>query len=246
MKVVRPSNPPRSKFLWTSRAAILTASTFLLGLFLPSLIKGQGPLLLIATSASQPIQNRRADADNLSRMRNVSMIRRFRKNGLLIPVPVRTRYYYLHAVSRNYRYLRPWAKVFLDRLSRQHYARFRRRLRVTSLIRTVAFQRSLARRNGNAAAFSGPLRSSHLTGSTLDISKHGMAGESISWMRKVLYSLKKNGYLYAIEEFQQPTFHIMVYHRYENYVKRHKAIERKKKNDRPAERIASDNHSSDG
>jgi hypothetical protein len=229
-----------------SGTAILVASTFLLGLFLPSLIKGQGPLLLIATSASQPIQNQRADADHLSRMRNVSMIRRFRKNGLLVPVPVRTRYYYLHAVSSNYRYLRPWAKLFLDRLSRQHYARFRRKLRVTSLIRTVAFQRALATRNGNAAAFSGPLRSSHLTGSTLDISKHGMAGGSISWMRKVLYSLRKRGYLYAIEEFQQPTFHIMVYQRYESYVKRRKAIEKTKKHDGPTERIASERHSSDG
>jgi hypothetical protein len=229
-----------------SGRVVLIASAFLLGLFVPSLIKGQGPLLLIATSASQPIQNRRADADHLSRMRNVSMIRRFRKNGLLVPVPVRTRYYYLHAVSRNYRYLRPWAKLFLDRLSRQHYARFRRKLRVTSLIRTVAFQRALAGRNSNAAAFSGPLRSSHLTGSTLDISKHGMEGESISWMRKVLYSLRKHGYLYAIEEFQQPTFHIMVYHRYESYVEGRKAVNKRKTKDRPTERMASEKHSSDG
>jgi hypothetical protein len=73
-----------------------------------------------------------------------------------------------------------------------------------------------------------------------------MAGGSISWMRKVLYSLKKNGYLYAIEEFQQPTFHIMVYQRYERYVKQRKTLEKKKRHDRPTERIASDNHSSDG
>lgn len=177
-------------------------------------------------------------------MVDLKMIRRFRSSGLLVPVPARTRYYYLHAVQPEYRYLRPWAKLFLERLSWEHYARFRRKLRVTSLVRTVAFQRSLEKRNSNAAAFSGPLRSSHLTGATLDISKHDMTRGSISWMRNVLYSLRKNRYIYAIEEFQQPTFHVMVYHRYETYVKRHHTVSEKR--NEPDERIASGDVSSDG
>ena len=36
---------------------------------------------------------RRADADDLSRMRDVAMIKRFRANGYLVPVPVSTRYW---------------------------------------------------------------------------------------------------------------------------------------------------------
>jgi hypothetical protein len=217
------------------------ASVLLLSLLLAPVMRGQGPLLLIATSASQPIQNRQADADHLSRMADIAMIRRFCRNGWLMSVPVRTHFYYLHAIQPNYRYLRPWAKLFLERLSRQHYARFKRRLRVTSLVRTVALQRSLAERNGNAAAFKGPLRSSHLTGATLDISKHDMTSGGISWMRKVLYSLRKNRYVYAIEEFQQPTFHVMVYHRYQTYAKHGRAADQK-----PDERIAADDASSDG
>jgi hypothetical protein len=40
------------------------------------------------------------------------------------------------------------------------------------------------------------------------------------WMRKVLYSLKRKKCLYAVEEFAQPTFHIMVYRDYRDYVKK--------------------------
>jgi hypothetical protein len=226
-----------------SAVGLGVSGALLASLLLPSMIRGQAPLLLIATSASQPIQNRQADADRLSRMRNMKMIHRFRKSGLLVPVPVHTRFYYLHAIQPDYRYLRPWAKVFLERLSRQHYSRFKRRLRVTSLVRTASFQRTLARRNSNAAMFKGPLRSSHLTGATLDISKRDMTHGSISWMRKVLYSLRKSHYLYAIEEFQQPTFHVMVYHRYETYVKGRTVHPKVEKAD---ERIASDRASNDG
>ena len=38
-------------------------------------------------------------------------------------------------------------------------------------------------------------------------------------MRQVLYSLREKRYLYAIEEFGQPTFHVMVFRRYQDYVK---------------------------
>jgi hypothetical protein len=36
----------------------------------------------------------------------------------------------------------------------------------------------------------------------------------------VLGSLHNGGHLYAIEEFQQPVFHILVHRQYENYVDR--------------------------
>ena len=37
--------------------------------------------------------------------------------------------------------------------------------------------------------------------------------------RRVLTSLKRKGYLFAVEEFQQPNFHIMVHRNYPQYVK---------------------------
>jgi hypothetical protein len=189
-------------------------------LFFPVWMWAGGRGLLVADTSSQQIQNARADADNLSRMRNVAMVRRFARHGYLVSVPSSSRHYYLHGVPAPYRYCRPWTKLFLQRLSRQYYARFKRPLRVTSLVRTVARQRQLARRNGNAADATGSDQSSHLTGATLDISKHSMSAQGRSWMRDVLYSLRQAGYLYAIEEFEEPVFHVMVYANYPRYVER--------------------------
>jgi len=118
------------------------------------------------------------------------------------------------------RYLRPWTKLFLARLSNQYRARFGKPLRVTSLLRTAEYQRSLQRRNGNAASDDGPKRSAHLTGASLDISKKGMTGAERQWLKNVLMSLHNGGHIYAIEEFQQPVFHILVHRQYENYVDR--------------------------
>jgi hypothetical protein len=179
-----------------------------------------GRSLLVADTSSQQVQNARADADNLSRMHDIAMVRRFARHGYLVSVPSSAHYYYLHGVPAPYRYCRPWTKLFLERLSRQYYAKFGTRLRVTSLVRTVGSQTRLAKRNGNAADATGSDQSSHLTGATLDISKHSMSPRGRSWMRDVLYSLRQAGYLYAIEEFEEPVFHVMVYANYPRYVKR--------------------------
>ena len=187
---------------------------------LPVSMWAAGRDALIASGSSPIIQNTRADADHLSRMLNSSMVRRFVQHGYLVAVPPNTRSWYLHAIPIANRYCRPWTKVFLERLGRQFHAKFGHRLRVTSLVRTVASQIALSHRNGNAANAFGPLRSSHLTGATVDISKHSMSAVEQRWMRNVLYSLRRRGYLYAIEEFQQPTFHIMVYRDYLDYVAR--------------------------
>ena len=186
----------------------------------PVVMHAGGRSVLAASASSQSIQNARADAYHLSRMQNIAMIRRFHAAGLLVSIPDSTRFYYLHRVSAAYRYLRPWARTFLYRLSREFYAAFHQRLRVTSLIRTVALQRALMRRNPNAADATGGYRSSHLTGATLDISKHSMAPRAQVWMRRVLHNLGSGGYVYAIEEFEEPCFHVMVYPTYANYVAR--------------------------
>ena len=123
--------------------------------------------------------------------------------------------------------MRPWAKLFLDRLSSQFRSRFGQPLRITGLTRSAQYQQSLRRRNGNAAAARGPKRSVHLTGACLDISKKGMTGSQVSWMRRVLVSIKQKGFLFAVEEFKQPNFHIMVYRNYPEYVARLQARTRR-------------------
>jgi Family of unknown function (DUF5715) len=200
----------------------LTISLALLLLALPARARGRNARreLLVASWNSQAIQNARANAYHLSRMQNVAMIQRFHRDGYLVSVPASTQFYYLQAISPCYRYLRPWTKLFLDRLSQQYYARFRQRLRVTSLVRTVGSQSRLAHYNPNAAEARGPDRSAHLTGAALDISKRLMSDSGVRWMRSVLFQLKQSGYLYAIEEFEEPNFHIMVYPTYRQYAAR--------------------------
>ncbi len=193
----------------------LAATVLLLA---PVSARGGDWSILTANASSQSIQNARANAYHLSRMRNRAMILQFYRAGYLVRVPERTRFYYLDAIPPAYRYLRPWTMLFLDRLSREFYEKFRQPLRVTSLIRTVGSQRRLTHLNPNAAEATGPDRSSHLTGATLDISKRFMPPRGQQWMRSVLFRLKKSGYLYAIEEFHQPTFHVMVYPNYRQYV----------------------------
>ena len=91
-------------------------------------------------------------------------------------------------------------------------------MRITSLLRTAEHQRQLARRNGNAAESTGPKRSAHLTGASIDISKKGMTGSERAWIRNVLTHVRDKGHIFAIEEFQQPNFHILVYRSYDEYV----------------------------
>ena len=176
--------------------------------------------VLRASASSQRIQNARADFDDLSRLGNDREVIRFRRAGLLVPVPASGRGFYVHQVPAKFRYLRPWARLFLTRLSRQFHARFGARLRITGLLRTERYQARLTHRNVNAAAASGATRSSHLTGATLDISKRFMSGAHRSWMRSLLSELRDRKVLYAIEEFGQPCFHVMVYRSYSDYVER--------------------------
>lgn len=187
----------------------------------------QAATSLRANSQSQTVQNELADENHLSRMQDKDMVARWARLELLVPIPEKTRDFYLHAVPSDNRYLRPWAKTFLTRLGQQFRTRFGRPLRVTSLLRTVSYQRSLARRNGNAAASTGPKASAHLTGACLDISKKGMTRSQQQWMRNVLLSLRKREYLYAIEEFYQPTFHVLVLRQYEDYVAQRTAASKK-------------------
>lgn len=184
----------------------------------PAMVQGRARSVLAARRSSQSIQNERANAYHLSRMQNRAMIVKFFESGYLAAVPRETRFYYLHDIPPAYAYLRPWTKTFLDRLSREFYASFHQRLRVTSMVRTVELQRRLERRNFNAAGATGMDRSSHLTGATLDISKHGMSAREKRWMRRKLVALERRGYLYAVEEFEQPCFHVMVFPTYRGYV----------------------------
>ena len=80
------------------------AAILALGLSCTAAIYAARKTILAATAYSQQIQNTRADADDLSRMRDYPMLLRFRRAGLLLPVPASTQGYYLYHISPKYRY----------------------------------------------------------------------------------------------------------------------------------------------
>lgn len=173
---------------------------------------------LRATTESPLVQNERADEDNLSRFEDQEMLARWIRLKLLTPVPTDSPHYYLHDVPAKNHYLRPWAQLFVERLSRQFYARFKRKLRVTSLVRTEVYQETLQQRNANASPPDGEKRSSHLTGAAIDFSKKGMSRAQILWLRRSLSTIMDRGHIFALEEFQQPVFHVLVHRSYDDYV----------------------------
>jgi len=164
-------------------------------------------------------ENREADRQNLSRMQNLRMARRFIRAGLLVPVETATRTWWLETVPKPLRVARPWTRTFIEQLTRAFHTFFGGRLKITSLTRTIPVQRALRHRNGNAAPTRGPFRSTHLTGASVDISKRLLDENQVSWLRLVLHRLEKRRLLHATEEFQEPHFHVMVFRRYRTYAR---------------------------
>lgn len=155
-----------------------------------------------------------AARDRLSRMRNAAMVGRFRRAGLLTPVPAETRTYYVVGVSAPLRVARPWTRRFIENMAGAFHELFGKRLRVTSLTRTTETQRALARTNPSAAPFTGRIQSTHLTGAAVDLSKRSLSEAEIGWLRTVLRRLERRGLIHAVEEFGEPHFHVMVRRRY--------------------------------
>jgi Family of unknown function (DUF5715) len=159
-------------------------------------------------------QNVRAEADGLLRIEDDDALLSLRENKSLIAVPTNPGLRVDERLPQNRRYCRPWTANFLSDLSRVHYQRFQRALQVNSAVRTVAYQRTLGRVNGNAAAADGDIASPHLTGATIDIAKKGLSMQEIGWMRAFLLPLETAGKLDVEEEFHQACFHITVYKSY--------------------------------
>lgn len=177
---------------------------------------GGAPAALRGGEEAQKRHNRAATDDDLSRLENRDDLVRFIDEGLLVEIGD-TKSYYLDAIgghdkghARLYRHARPWTKRFLDREMKSLRAATGVRAKVTSLVRTDAYQEKICRA-GNGAAICGDAwweQSLHLTGATVDISKAGMSCKALKWMRKRLVRLQGQGLVAAIEE--RGAFHVFV------------------------------------
>jgi hypothetical protein len=150
-------------------------------------------------------------------MRDLAMVDHFRRSGLLVDVPLETRTYYVEGVGTRLRVARPWTRRFIEQLAQAFHGLFDRPLRITSLTRTTARQRALLQTNSSAAPATGPVRSTHLTGAAVDISKRSFSEREVAWLRTVLARLRHRGVVHAVEEFGEPHFHVLVRRAYERY-----------------------------
>lgn len=172
------------------------------------------PADLRARPGSLMRENAEADRQRLTRMTDAATVERFVRQGHLVLLPVRTPAYFVAGVPDHLRVTRPWTKRFVEHVTGRFHATFGRPLKVTSLTRTAETQQRLRRTNGNAAPAVGRLRSAHLTGAAVDISKRSLHAHEVRWLRAALGRLNAQRLVSAIEEFVQPHFHVMVFRRY--------------------------------
>jgi hypothetical protein len=111
-----------------------------------------------------------------------------------------------------YAHALPAVREFLDRELCALHRATGERPKVTSLVRTAAYQR-LLRRGGNpvAAPGRGNRRSSHLTGATVDFTYLGLSEKARLIMRRRLLALMRLKAVAAVEESYSACFHVMVF-----------------------------------
>lgn len=190
------------------------------------------PAIVTAAPPRRPIssmrwQNILADRYRLERMSNLAMVKKFIAKGKLVPVAKEGAHYFidehigeLDAENKNYyRHARPFTRDFILKFSADH-AKFGKPIKATSLVRTVPYQQKLRRINKNAAPATGKLRSTHLTGATVDISFEDMSPDEMKWADSELKSLMRQNKIYYIREKTGGCYHIMVFPSYSRPKKR--------------------------
>ena len=172
--------------------------------------------------SSMKWQNIVADRYRLERMKNLAMVKKFIGNGKLVLVQSQGAHHFidehlgeLDAENKNYyRHARTFTRDFILKFSADFHAKFGKQIKVTSLVRTEWYQARLRRVNKNAAPARDELRSSHLTGATVDISFEDMSPAEMAWIEGELKSLMRQNKLYAIKEKTGGCYHIMVFPSY--------------------------------
>ena len=173
-----------------------------------------GQVTLVGSKDSLRRQNAEIDLRGWERILDEKRLATLKDQGALVPLPES---FYLRIdpeLDPQWRWCRPETSLFLDDLAARFYSWFGRPLQVNSAVRTVWYQKSLMKRNGNAAPTEGERASPHLSGATVDIAKKTMTLEHRNWIRVELLHFEERGLIEATEEFNQAVFHITVYREY--------------------------------
>jgi len=170
---------------------------------------------LRGSRSSMEKQNAVADRENLTRLKNSEKIEKFKKMGLLVPIPNGTNGLIIdNRLDTDRRVCRTWTVKFLKDLGTRFVKKFDRPLRVNSCVRDVETQANLRGSNANAASTHGPRASAHLTGAAVDIARIGLSKAEQDFIRARLLANEKRGLIEATEEKRQKVWHVMVYKEY--------------------------------
>lgn len=170
---------------------------------------------LRGSAASQIRQNKVADLEGLSRIKNEGQLRKLERSHKLVPLPTTRGLRIDPRLAAERRFVRPETRRFLVKMGAAYYSRFHDALQINSAVRTLDFQRKLKGRgrnhNPNAAAVTGPKASSHPSGATVDIARNIMNAREAAWTRFYLLGEEKQDHIEVTEEHVEPVFHFMVF-----------------------------------
>lgn len=130
-------------------------------------------------------------------LKNDADVRRFVRQGYLVPLPGNSDYLVKHSVRQPY--ARPEVKLFIERLGAQYRGACGEQLVVTSLVRPKSRQP----RN------SSPL-SVHPTGMAMDLRVSANA-RCQRWLESALLGLEENGVLEAARERHPAHYHVVLF-----------------------------------
>lgn len=173
-----------------------------------------GEPLLKGSPESQIRQNTEADRNELVRIKNDVELEKMKATGQLVRIPDTPGVKIDARLQERFRFIRPWVATFLIELGKGFKERFGEEIQINSATRTVEYQMEISGRNKNAAPVTGEKRSSHLTGSAIDIAKLALTEEQKLWLRTRLVTLELGNTIEATEEHYQAVFHIMVFPEY--------------------------------
>jgi hypothetical protein len=159
-------------------------------------------------------QNEEIDRLQLPRIADQQQLLELERTGELVPIPESQGLRWSPAIQSDKRFSRPWTNQFLQDMSDAYYSQFRSQLQVNSAVRTMEQQQKLRRHNRNAAPEVGDLTSSHLAGTTVDLSRRGLSKAQHEWVESYLKNLRDLQLVEAAEERSTWCFHVMVSDRY--------------------------------
>lgn len=148
-----------------------------------------------------------AEEDGLRYLKDDREFLRLQSLGILVPLEDTP---HLRVSGRHvplkWRFVLPWTKAYLEALAAEFHGVFGRPLQVNSAVRTVAYQKAIARENQNAIVDPPP----HTTGATVDLAILTLAPEELGWLQMKLLADEAAGRIEATEETIRRCFDIMV------------------------------------